>query len=376
MSSNTTISSKYNPDTNTHLKYNHSNNAFYSLSYLVNHCISDNIELNPAAHIKVGVKINILPSTLFGLVIALLALCPILAKAEFVMNFTATDQYELPGRDSAIRTEYWNSDNYWGSPMGIRTGSAGSPAQTPYLYDANSLERPQIVTDPDNGRTYYHMIFGSLAEGFIQESYVEMGFGNYGSQALGEPLNSGSASGGHSEYNSTTTFGNGYDPLDMNIDAAARSVTSGNGSENPNRVTVRQIMSDGEIMMEVLKDRYTTKPRISQMVIAPDITMMFEIDMRAVDYNTANAQVEIHNTMHLLQGDVPPNAAQFNMATDIDKSHVNAGKFTYTEGSGFGGSEGIYEYTDGYYDNNNTDWGRYIDPQTYNPWAFETSKVY
>ena len=57
-------------------------------------------------------------------------------------------------------------------------------------------------------------------------------------------------------------------------------------------------------------------------------------------------------------------------------AEVNAGKYTYTEGTGFGGSEGVYEYKNGFYDNNNTDWGRYIDPETYNPWAFETSKVY
>ena len=320
--------------------------------------------------------VNKLSARFLGLAILASILCPGPAKAEFVMNFTVTDQYELPGRDSAIRTEYWNSDNYWGRPMGIRTGSGVSPAQTPYLYDAHSLERPQIVTDPATGKTYYHMIFGDLAEGFIQESYVEMGFGNYGSQELGEPANSGSASGGHSEYNSTTTFGNGYDPLDMDIDAAARSVTSGNGSANPNRVTVRQIMSDGEIMMEVLKDRYTTKPRISQMVIAPDISMLFEIDMRAIDYNTDDAEVVIFNTMQLWQGNVHPSTAQYDMATDSEKSYVNAGKFTYTEGTGFGGSEGVYDYVDGYYDNNNHDWGRYIDPQTYNPWAFETSKVY
>jgi hypothetical protein len=302
-----------------------------------------------------------------------LMLAPVFARAEFVLNFSPDNPYEIPGGNGTISTIYWNSDNYWGH-VGVQTGSAGTPAQTPYLYDGNSLERPQIVTDPITGKKYYHMIFGDMANGFIQESYIEMGFGNYGSQSLGEPLNSASASGGHSVHDSTTVFGNGYDPLDMNVDYAAQAVTSGSGTGNPTRVIVRQIMSDGEIMSEFYKDRYANKPRITQMIQAPDIAVMFDLDMRHIDYDTNSANAYMTNRMQLLQGNLPQSGSSFDMATDAADSNMNAGKYTYTAGSGFGGSEGTYTYSDGGFDQTAVPWGDYLDPNTYNPWAFETGK--
>jgi len=307
-----------------------------------------------------------------------LGLLPIAqAQAEFDLNFTVSTQYELPGRDSAVRTYYWNSDNYWGTPMGVQTGTAGTPAQTPYLYDANSLERPQIVTDPVTGNTYYHMLFGDMADGFIQESYIQMGYGNtntYGSDALGEPDYNASASGGHSVYNSVNTFGNGYDPLDMDVNYAAKAVTSGNGTANPNRVIIRQIMTDGEVMVEFHKDKYNYKPRISQIVNSPDITMLFDLDMRAIDYNTNNADAVVYNTMQLWQPGAGT-SANFNAATDTQDANVTGGKFTYTDGSGFGGSEGSYSYAEGGYDQTQIEWQNYLDPYVYNPWAFEDGKA-
>lgn len=289
--------------------------------------------------------------------------------AEFSMNFA-------PVNGGSIVTSNTNSDN----------GTDPDTGQTPYLiWDA--LQRPEVVVDPDNGNTYYHMIVGSLADGFIQESFVQMGFGNYGNTALGEPVDSASASGGTStgagDYNSVTTFGNGYDPLDMNANATAELVSSGNGTGNPTRAIMRQIISDGEIMMEFHKDKYLKKPKVSQIIFAPDIEVMFDIDMRAIDYSTDNADATIVNTMQLMGEDAPWDISKFDMSqnqlddpriTGVQNSTVTGGKFTYADGTDFGGSEGTYSYTTGDFDQTAIDWAELFDPFESNPWNFESAK--
>ncbi len=299
------------------------------------------------------------------------------AHAEFAMNFMVNTEDELPGRDSAIRDIYWNSDNEWGK-QGVQTGSPGTPQQTPYLQDNNSLERAQIVTDPDNGNTYYHMIFGDFSTGFIQESYIQMGFGNYGNTALGEPTNSASASGGASagagDYNSVTTFGNGYDPLDMDTNETAKLMASGNGTANPRRVIVRQIVSDGQIFMEFHKNRYDYKPRISQAVYTPDITSLFDIDMSGILVDDMETEAPIINTMELWGEGLMPDAMAFDMNKDKQNSTVSGGKYRYIDGAGYGGADGTYEYISGSYDQESVEWSLLYDEFSYNPWAFEEAK--
>lgn len=276
-----------------------------------------------------------------------------------------------------ITTVNWNSDD------GIHNGQ--DSGQTPYLYDTTLLERPEIVVDPVNGNSYYHMIVGDFADGFIQESFIQMGFGGYGNPD--EPANSASASGGTEagagDYNSDTTFGNGYDPLDMDVDAAAKAVASGNGTGNPNRVIMRQIINDGEIMMEFRKSTYLHKPKLSQMIMAPDMTALFDIDMSAIDYNTDDATPIIVNTMQLWGDDVLYDASAFDMSkkrgdnplvTGVEDSYVSAGDYLYYDGTDFGGSGGRYSYSDGSFDHEALSWKDFFDPYEHNPWNFEMGK--
>lgn len=292
------------------------------------------------------------------------------AKAEFILNF----QPQVGGTMGTSHTHNNLNDN--GDPQ---TG------QTPFLMNGG-LQLPEIVVDPTNGNSYYHMIVGDLATGFIQESYVQMGFGNYGATGLGEPATSASASGGVSTFNRTTTLGNGYDPLDMNKDAIAQASTSGNGSGNPTRVIMRQIISDGEVMIEFLKDKYAYKPRISMLLIAPDITAFFDFDMRNSTYDDALTPGILTSTINLWGEGVPNESASFDHATEAENPYITGGMFTYTEGADpttddadgkdFGGSNGSYNYTDGGgYDQTTIPWANYMDPLEANPWSFESSKV-
>jgi len=315
------------------------------------------------------------PESHIGLMlVGSLMLVPGLAWSEFELNFQPNYANRIPGSDSAIRTIYWNSDNPWGTPGGVQTGSLGTPEQTPYLQDNNSLERPEIVVDAQ-GNYYYHMIVGALSDGFIQETYIQFGFIEYGNPSEpSSPAFSGSASAGSGDYNSVTTFGNGYDPLDMDANETAKLVESGNGTANPKRVIVRQLYSDGELFMEFHKDTFATKPRLTQLFMGPDIMMQFEIDMRGIDYDTDDVDAPIINTMQLFGEGVPPESAKFDMVNNTQDVRVSAGKYIYTDGSGPGGAEGTYSYADGDYKHTEIDWAEYFDVNTYNPWAFESGK--
>jgi hypothetical protein len=280
------------------------------------------------------------------------------ARAEFTLNFQ-------PKGSGTFTTSATHS--------GLSQDNGTQTGQTNYLM-GTSLERPEIVTDPDNGNTYYHMIVGDLATGFIQETYIQMGYGNYGATALGEPADSASASGGVSSFDRTTVLGTGYDPLDANKNSMAQAVISGNGTANPNRVIMRQIVSDGEVMMEYLKDKYANKARISQMMVATDITANFDLDMRNSTFADASTVGIITNTMQLWGQGVPYDSSVFDMAKDAPNAVVNGGKYTYTTGSGFGGSEGTYNYSDGGFDQTAVDWASYMDPMLSNPWSFSSAK--
>ncbi len=301
-----------------------------------------------------------------------------MARAEFTMNFAA----QRPA-DSEFRTDiqWW----YGGDPLANLTDRNN---QTRFLIDPTDPDlstlghRPEIVQDA-NGNVYYHMITGDLADGFIQEAYVQMNVGgSYGN--TGEPANAESASGGTGLYIprtanvNTLDLGNGYDPLDMDANARAQNVVSGNGTGNPTRVTIRQLINDGEIMMEFLKDKYEYKPKITQMIVAADMLSLFDIDMRAVKYQGAGEQMTtdspIFNTLQLYGEDLNAVAANFDMATDTDQSTVTGGKYEYVDGAGFGGSEGTYNYSSGTFNHEAQGWAELFDVNVFNPWSFEEAK--
>ncbi len=85
----------------------------------------------------------------------------------------------------------------------------------------------------------------------------------------------------------------------------------------------------------------------------------------------------VTNTMLLTGSDKPSDSAQFNLATDAQGSAITAGRFTYTPGTGNGGSEGSYDYlgTANNFDQSAVNWESYFDTEdTSNVWAFPASQ--
>lgn len=271
---------------------------------------------------------NVRPTALFVVAIMLLSFA---ARAEFVLNF-------MPKGLGVMSTEIAHE--------GCGTGLVGG--QTAFLIQGGcAVEGPEIVTDPDTGLDYYHMIVGDPADGFMQESFIEVG-----------------SVPGLIDFSTALAGDNGHDPLGVII-----GLGSGNALANPRKIIMRQIINDGEIMMEFLKDEYLKKPLISQMLITSELSSLFHLDMRNSTYEDMNSPANLINIFSLndsfLQG-----MGDFDMATDVDNAFINGGRYTYSDGVGPGGSEGSYLYLDGGFDERAVHWADYIDPTEDNPWAY------
>ena len=225
--------------------------------------------------------------------------------------------------------------------------------QTPFLFHGESLE---IVTDPETGERYYHMIVGSAAEGFLQESYIEVN-SVPGSMQLNDA--------GILSSSGTNVGDNGHDPLGIVIG----NINAGIGQANPRKVIMRQIVSDGEIMMEFRKDEFLKKPLINQVQVNSDIAAIFQLDMRNSSYDDDTTAATIVNIQRLSDEKLD-GLADFNMATDIQNSDVNAGRYTYLNGTGNNGAEGTYEYIDGDFKINDVKWENFFDHSADNPWGY------
>ncbi|MBL1259245.1 MAG: hypothetical protein COB33_001790 [Thiotrichaceae bacterium] len=228
-------------------------------------------------------------------------------------------------------------------------GAMGMSADTPWLM-RGSLQLPEIVVDPDTGLDYFHIIMGDPSSGFMQDIYIERGFSTFQG-------GDGSAVGGGGNG------GNNVQPLDA---------ASGTGQANPRKVLVRQIVSDGEIYMDFTKDKLDRKPKITQMLTLPDMSSIFQIDMSNSTYGDDLTPGVVFYTMAL--ADDYKDQANFNFATDIQKSIIDGGRYTYTNGSGPGGSAGTYLYDQGGFDIDAVSWEVYFDHSIENPWSNSTNK--
>jgi hypothetical protein len=215
--------------------------------------------------------------------------------------------------------------------------------------------------NPLGGATYQFYSVGSAGSNFYQEIYIQ----NFGSFQGGP----GSASGG-----AAGPGGNGTDPLGYG--GASYSFT-GNGSGNPHRVIIYQVNKSPDMIIDFLKDKFDKKPRILQSITTSEFSAEFSIDMRAIGYsdNTSDAPIINNQTLADPFGSATP--MTWDMAVDAQAGHtgVNAGKYTYTDGSGPGGSIGTYSYTDGGFNMTALPWYLFFDPNdASNVWTRTTNK--
>lgn len=307
---------------------------------------------------------------------------------------------------STIRTDMYQ----WQIVSGCcKPGNKQITNQTPFLtqdsWYSNGNQHWQLPQIVSVGNTdYYHIIVGSEEEGFIQETWIPLGYNMDFSGAAGRPANSPvtysyavnqytscgttvcsawhSPSGGDSRIvaggvnGPIKVAGNAEYPL-----TAPTGKNSGNGSGNPNRVLIRQKLVTPELTIEFLKDKFDKKPIITQDMKTADIRSFVKIDMSNSDYDTASTAGVMTNTLTSPSGKVPV-SFDVHGNSQAGNSHINAGKYTYTpgtpgplsEGFDWGGANGSYVYAEGGFDVNAVDWSRYFDPSWPNPWAFTKNR--
>lgn len=245
-------------------------------------------------------------------------------------------------------------DGYW-------TTSAGTPFIERTVYRGSSFGRgpvytPEVVIDPETGLDYWHVVIGDPTTGFMQETFIERGFSGFWNG--GEP---GSASGGFGAADG----GNGRDPLDQND-----GIGSGNGSANPKRTLIRQIVTDGELYSEFVKDKFFRKPLIIQVLNTSEIFSSFEMDMRNSSYDDDTTAGIMSNVLVFSDPSLEMFGAGFNSSTDLEDSLISAGRYTFSDGSSNGGTDGTYSYIDGGFDHVNQSWEIYFDKFISNPWTY------
>lgn len=225
-------------------------------------------------------------------------------------------------------------------------------------------------TDPDTFATYWHTIVGDPSTGFAMESYI-LKINAFESTSGGKP----SSVMGWSKPLEVFS-GNGWDPLGIN---PSRDFNyTGNGTADPTKVIVRQVMggtwnsttgdwscntTDG-YCSEFLKDQFSLpalpltqnpqfiyKPKITQIINEPDMEQNFVLDMSSIKYDDDTTAGSIINTLTITDPDMPdfnPTAGDFQMITNIDNNititisnpdsgssnlnpNVTGGRYTYTQ---------------------------------------------
>jgi len=331
---------------------------------------------------------------------------------NFSFGFKADSLYDVPTLPGDCGAGGGSFSGIPGSLCKIGNGiEVDDPDTTPFY-------QGQIL-GPDNN-LYWHIIVGDPNTGFAMESYTRMELtktGGFGSFSGGLPTDNGGFafmtpgvySGNIIQGQALEVIsGNGWDPLRNDVDF------TGNGSGDPTKTFVRQVMGDGvwnaqtkewrcdtgAFCSEFLKDSLDFKPVIRQTVndTTADIAMRieFEIDMRNSNYSDGETTGTMINRLtftDLSDDGINPDAPYFNLddlnfdiATDVQAGHseVTGGRYVYNDCAGKDWIEGscwvnfnVADLLDGdEYRGNDYDEGSYTyssgetDPMTYNWDAF------
>lgn len=259
------------------------------------------------------------------------------AMAEVTFNFGPTDQGYMSNR--VIQGQFLNPT-----------------IQTPFLlqdvavstgFGTQFIQLPEVVTI--DGISYYHLVVGDPNSDFVQETFIHRGFGGFPNGQVG------SASVGGQ--------GNASDPLGS---------LSGTGSGTPTRVMVKQVVKDTDLVMTFTKGSLDKKPIITQELNSANIRVFTDLDMSNSGYSDATTAGIMTNIVEL-KTNQPGQQGDFDMAKDKQNSVVTAGRYTYTNGTGPGGSGGTYNYADGDANPSGVSWESFVEDRPDNVWAIPTN---
>jgi len=285
------------------------------------------------------------------------------SKAEFTLNFIpddgtyaswgnrnnyACDFTYLPdancGRQTYLRE--WNGTRMTGSPGDSAIGGSHRDGSAMYQREFSS-----------NGKSYYHVIVGDhTQDSFYMDFIIEASasYTRYDGNWVGS---ASSGSQEHQEFGIAKPYSN-------------NSSRNGNGTGNPNRVIMRQVIDDGIMRSEFLKDQLDKKPLIKQDITGNGVLMKLSLDMRGKTYldNAPVTEADWTNTI-ILEGIAAGSTGDFG-SISYTGSNLTAGAYTYMSGSRNGGANGIYTYQqEGGFQPVNFDYSVYCDPDQNINWS-------
>jgi hypothetical protein len=277
-------------------------------------------------------------------------------------------------------------------------------ASNPDCYNGTGVSADQTRFYYERVDGYWHLIIGDPSvDSFVQETYIPT-LSQFHSPSGGHEPVFFTLNGNLQEWS-----GNGWDPLEFENKTYGpeNASFSGNGTGDPTRVVIRQILGTGSLAggggdiqewtcaadqfcQEFLKAEAGFKPKITQRYTAPDLVINFVLDMSAISYSDMTTAATMINTVSVIDAGFPApgeqfapgpmvggsgrDSANFDMATDAGTLDVTGGKYTYTPGSGWhddGDGDVFRAYGPGFYDyvgvgvsdmHLQIEWSMYYDP--------------
>lgn len=220
-----------------------------------------------------------------------------------------------------------------------------------------------------NGIDYYHVIVGNGSGEFGIEYYIRTNnsscwFGCASARVTG---GMGGMGGGIAPLSASSGNQNNYaDPLNK----------ANSGTGRPDQTAIFMFNRTAEMTQEFLKATEARKPKITQSVNVAETRINFTMDMSAIAYNTNSTPGKLTLTQQVIGQNFPtqqrnpvtgtllPDSGNF----DVTKGGAGArptitgGRYTYSPGSGDGGSLGSYTYFADRFDPYNVNWAQYCDP--------------
>jgi hypothetical protein len=320
---------------------------------------------------------------------ALLGAMPLLhapgALAEFNLNWQADSANPAFPRSFLFEDEQGNIIPLTDAVVHDHTGETVIiEGQSPFVYEKVR----------EGNVNYYHMIVGDPDSGFAQETYIRAGVNPFSVfMTFGQCTGPGTCDEGTatlpigSDFSASAGRGSDNDPLNFESNAMQplnpNFALSGNMTANPNRVQMRQLLVDGDMTLDFVKNRYADKPSLSNTIENAEFRSVFSVDSTGNPYTSSATPSAVTNTVEHLGQDLPPDvrppgggpsSASFDMSTDSDNSVVTAGRYTWAPGTGPDGSLGTYSYVGGSGPNPNTNWSSFFDHREDNPWSYPDNR--
>lgn len=252
-------------------------------------------------------------------------------------------------------------------------------------HDDGSAFFQEELFDSSDGQRYFHVIVGDYTtDDMVLEYFIKA---NTGNNQWDNGIFGIFGSGNIAASQSLGQAGNGAAAIGQPY--SADSSLTGTGSANPTSIIMRQLVRDStnpSFSIDFTKDRFLYKPKLTQTNgVVDSFEAITVIDMSNSLYTEimpVDETADFDNIFTLTDSRKFGTTGDYNVDTPgnyvdtmTEIREFSAGGFTYTPGSGTGGSGGTYNYIDPAdnanpaYNPLNVDWVSFCDPSQNVNWS-------